>query len=343
MGNSIVKLFAFAMIAGFMFACVPARKYEDELARRKKCDEQNAEYKTTSQQQLALIKELTSTKEEFEKRTASLRKDTSVLGTTLRKMQSQYDKINGLNNELIDKLEKLKTGSLEESRKQLSALQRSEDNVQKRELELKTLEKKLDEKEKNLNELSAQLKESQKDLIIKQQKLEELQSILNKKDSVVKALKTKVSDALLGFENKGLTIQSKNGKVYVSMEEALLFASGSFTVNKRGAEALKKIALVLESNPDINVLVEGHTDNVPYKSSGQLRDNWDLSVMRATTIIKIIIDNSKVDPARLTAAGRSQYAPVDVNSSSDGRAKNRRTEIILTPKLDELFKIIETN
>ena len=127
------------------------------------------------------------------------------------------------------------------------------------------------------------------------------------------------------------------------MEEALLFPSGSFAVNKRGQEALKQLATVLEVNPDISVLVEGHTDNIPYKGVGQLKDNWDLSVMRATAIVKTILQGSKIAPSRLTAAGRSEYFPLESTSSSDGRAKNRRTEVILTPKLDELFKIIDTN
>jgi len=148
---------------------------------------------------------------------------------------------------------------------------------------------------------------------------------------------------LLGFEGKGLSIEIRNGKVYVSLEESLLFRSGSWEVNDRGISALQKLAEVLASNPDINVLIEGHTDNVPYRGSGQVKDNWDLSVMRATAIVKVITRNPGVHPSRLTAAGRSEYAPLATNSTSEGRAKNRRTEIILTPKLDELFQIIETH
>jgi chemotaxis protein MotB len=166
---------------------------------------------------------------------------------------------------------------------------------------------------------------------------------LNKKDSTVKELKAKVMDALTGYEGKGLTIAQKNGKIYVSLDESLLFASGSFTVDPKGVEAIKKLAKVLETNSDINVLIEGHTDNVPFTSTGALKDNWDLSAMRATAIVKIITKNSTVDPKRLTAAGKSQYDPIGSNDTKEGRATNRRTEIILTPKLDELFQIIETN
>lgn len=177
----------------------------------------------------------------------------------------------------------------------------------------------------------------------KQQKLNELQNILDKKDSAVKALKNKVSEALLGYENNGLTVKQMNGKVYVSMDEALLFASGKYEVASKGADALKKLAKVLESNVDINIMVEGHTDNVPYKGTDQLLDNWDLSVKRATTVIRILLSNSGIAPVRITAAGRSEYFPVDKTNTSEARSKNRRTEIILTPKLDELLKIIESN
>jgi len=170
-----------------------------------------------------------------------------------------------------------------------------------------------------------------------------LEAILNKKDSTVNALKSKVQNALLGFENNGLTIEQKNGKVYVSLDESLLFASGSYNVDSEGKKVLQKLGGVLEKNKDVNVLVEGHTDNVPYKGSGVIKDNWDLSVLRATSVVKIILSKSKIDESRLTAAGRGEHFPIASNDSAEGRKKNRRTEIILTPKLDELFEILETN
>lgn len=150
-------------------------------------------------------------------------------------------------------------------------------------------------------------------------------------------------NALTGFEGNGLSISTKNGKVYVSMDEKLLFKSGSYQVDQRGIQALNQLSSVLAQNKDINVMIEGHTDNVPYNGTGALKDNWDLSVKRATSIVRIIIQNKGVAPKRLTVAGRSKYIPVETNSTSLGRSKNRRTEIILTPKLDELFKILESN
>ena len=169
--------------------------------------------------------------------------------------------------------------------------------------------------------------------------------MLNQKDSAVKALKDAVNKALVGFVNNGLSVEQKNGKVHVSMEEQLLFASGSTVVDKRGEEALKKLAVVLESKKDINIMVEGHTDNVPIQGtlSSGAKDNWDLSVLRATSVVKIITKNAGIDPIRISASGRGPFFPLDPASTADAKKKNRRTEIILTPKLDELLKVLENN
>jgi chemotaxis protein MotB len=175
----------------------------------------------------------------------------------------------------------------------------------------------------------------------KEARLNELQSILDQKDAEVKALRDKVADALKGFQDMGLTIYEKNGKVYVSLDEKLLFASGSWDIDNKGKEALSELGKVLANDSNINVVIEGHTDNVPYKGSGNVKDNWDLSVLRATSVVKEILKNKDISPKRITASGRSEYLPIDNDDSREARAKNRRTEIILTPKLDELFQIIE--
>jgi chemotaxis protein MotB len=175
---------------------------------------------------------------------------------------------------------------------------------------------------------------------LKGKNLAELQAAIHKQDSITNALRKAVADALMGFEGKGLTVHMKDGKVYVSLEEKLLFASGKWVVSKDGTDALKDLAKVLEKNPDINVLIEGHTDNVPLNSQNQVEDNWDLSVMRATSIVKILLANGKINPTRLVASGRGEFLPVVPNNSASNKAKNRRTEIILSPKLDELMQII---
>jgi len=176
----------------------------------------------------------------------------------------------------------------------------------------------------------------------KEARLNELQSILDQKDAEVKALRNKVINALKGFEDMGLSIFEKNGKVYVSLDEKLLFASGSWEIDSKGKEALTELGKVLANDSNINVVIEGHTDNVPYKGSGNVKDNWDLSVMRATAVVKEILKNKEINPQRISASGRSEFVPVDSGDSREARARNRRTEIILTPKLDELFQIIDT-
>ncbi|TGE19995.1 OmpA/MotB family protein [Hymenobacter elongatus] len=181
------------------------------------------------------------------------------------------------------------------------------------------------------------------DLRSKEQRIAEMQRILDQKDAAVKSLRQKVGDALLGFNANDLTVNVKNGKVYVSLSEQLLFKSGSTKVDPKGQEALKKLATALQGNQDVNVLVEGHTDNVPIsKGTLGMKDNWDLSVLRATEITRILAD-SGLNPAQVTPSGRSQFVPVAANTTPAEKAMNRRTEIILTPKLDELFQILEAN
>jgi chemotaxis protein MotB len=213
---------------------------------------------------------------------------------------------------------------------------------------LENTQRDLYQHEDQLNQLSVKLNKEREELILLKKELElrntsliKLQSVLARKDSIVDALKQKVTAALMGFENQGLTITKKNGKVYISLEEKLLFASGSTEVDARGINALRKLAVVLEQNPEINITIEGHTDDVPVVPGAKFADNWDLSVQRATTIIRILLDGSKINPKRLTASGRGEYQPVDLRKTPDARQKNRRTEIILTPKLDELFSILE--
>ncbi len=199
---------------------------------------------------------------------------------------------------------------------------------------LKAKETELNEKEKNLEAL-------QKDYEAKNKRLEEVNKALAAKQREVDAIKTKISDALVGFQNKGLQVETKDGKVYVSMEDKLMFASGSWAVSKEGLQAIKELAKILEENKDLNISVEGHTDNLAYNGSGNVKDNWDLSVMRATAIVKEILKAGKIAPERISASGRGEYAPKAPNTTADNRAKNRRTEIILTPKISEVLELVK--
>ena len=265
-----------------------------------------------------------------------LQRDSAILGTNLRLLSNKYDKLNMVNDQLLDKYNKLLLGAEKDNASLSGKLQLTQEQLLKKEDELKALELRLNKQQQDLDALAAELKK-------REARVNELEAILKSKDQATADLKKKLQDALMGFEGKGLTITQKNGKVYVSMDESLLFSSGKTAVEPKGIEALKNVAKVLEQNADINILVEGHTDDVPMAGKGEIKDNWDLSVIRATSVTKIILQNSKTDPKRITSAGRGEFFPLDPAKTPEARKKNRRTEIILTPKLDELLKVLESN
>ncbi|WP_341216518.1 OmpA family protein [uncultured Wocania sp.] len=201
----------------------------------------------------------------------------------------------------------------------------------------------LEAKEQALAAESARLAKLKKELHDRSNRVAELESVIASKDAAMTALKNAISRALTDFEGKGLTVEQRDGKVYVSMENKLLFSSGSWAVGAEGRRAVNQLGGVLADNPDIAVLIEGHTDNVPFKGNGQLSGNWDLSTKRATAIVNILRENNNINPENLTAAGRGEFAPIATNDTPEGKAKNRRIEVILTPKLDELSKLLSDN
>lgn len=186
-----------------------------------------------------------------------------------------------------------------------------------------------------------ELEENQMALNERSRRVNELEAMLRNREEAINNIRSKVTDALTGFNGKGLSISIKDGKVYVSMEDKLLFRSGSFEIDPKGAQAVRDLSDVLAQNPDINVMVEGHTDDVPYRPNGQLRDNLDLSAKRATTVVRLLLENKAIEPSRIIAAGRGESLPVATGKTAEDRAKNRRTEIILTPKLDELMQLMQ--
>jgi chemotaxis protein MotB len=198
----------------------------------------------------------------------------------------------------------------------------------------------LEAKEQALATENARLEKLKKELEFGSQRVAELENMIASKDAAMTKLKDAISKALTNFEGKGLTIEQRNGKVYVSMENKLLFQSGSWAVGSQGKQAVKQLGEVLAENPEIAILIEGHTDNVPYKGNDQLSGNWDLSTKRATAIVNILRENTAIQPENLTAAGRGEFAPIASNDSAEGKAKNRRIEVILTPKLDEISKLL---
>ncbi len=317
-------------------SCVPQRLMEETKGKLTTCETESAALKKSNQENEAKIAEMTEKMTKEEKELAGLKRDTSIISTNLRLLQNKYDKLNSINDQLLDKYNRMLIGSEKDNAKLSGQLQLTQEQLLKKEDELKALEIRLNKQQLELDLLAAELKK-------REARVNELEAILKSKDQATADLKKKLQDALMGFEGKGLTITQKNGKVYVSMDESLLFESGKTAVQPKGIEALKNVAKVLEQNPDINILVEGHTDDVPMAGKGEIKDNWDLSVMRATSVTKIILQNSKTDPKRITSAGRGEFFPIDIAKTVEARKKNRRTEIILTPKLDELLKVLENN
>ncbi|MBL0129553.1 MAG: OmpA family protein [Flavobacteriales bacterium] len=313
---------AFPLCLITLVACVPSRKYEEANTRAKTLQAEADAANAKARDAQAALDGMRSTSEEAQRRLARLQQDTTMLGTSLRSMTSQYDKINGLNNELLDKYNKLLAGTGSENRKLLS--------------DLEALRLDLMNREDSVNAMGKRITEKQSALADREAQLQALQAELAAKDAAMKGLKDRVSAALTGFEGKGLTVEQRNGRVYVSMENKLLFPSGSYAVDTKGRELIIKLAKAIESEKDLNVLVEGHTDTDKVTGGGALKDNWDLSVMRATSVVRIMQENSQLAPVRVTAAGRGEYVPVDPAD----KAKNRRIEIILSPDLQELMKIV---
>jgi chemotaxis protein MotB len=198
----------------------------------------------------------------------------------------------------------------------------------------------LEAKEQALATESSRLDNLKKELEARSNRVQELESLIASKDASMKQLKDAISTALTNFEGRGLTVEQRDGKVYISMENKLLFSSGSWAVGAEGRQAVQQLGSVLADNPEISVLIEGHTDNVPYAGNSSISGNWDLSTKRATAIVQILRENNRINAENLTAAGRGEFAPIASNSTSDGKAKNRRIEVILTPKLDEITKLL---
>lgn len=327
----LLILFAFSLTA-----CVPPKQFKDIQRENKNCQEERDLLKAENEKLTVDNNELKSKIEVINKNISKLIEDSIKKKSEMVELSSQYNQLRQRYQDLSGSQETIIKGSESEIKKLLNQLKETQEDLYDKEDELNIISRTLDDKKANLDRLQAELNNRNTRLI-------ELENILAKKDSAVSALKHIVSEALLGFENQGLTVSQKNGKVYVSLEEKLLFKSGSTEVDAKGVNALKKLVQVLEQNPDINIMIEGHTDDVPVIPGSAFEDNWDLSVQRATAIVRILLDGSKINPKRLTASGKGEFMPVDSRKTVEARQKNRRTEIILTPKLDELFKILETN
>jgi chemotaxis protein MotB len=260
--------------------------------------------------------------------------DQAALQEELNKTKAQRDKY------LADMT--AAQNSLKTLQNSYNALERNSDDALKTNMDKnRELLAKLEAKEKALAAEQERLNKLMADFQERSNRVAELEGVINAQTENLKRLKETLSKALNAFEGKGLTVEQKNGKVYVSMENKLLFQTGSWAVGSEGRKAVVEVGKVLGQNPEITVLIEGHTDNDKFAGAmGQIENNWDLSTKRATAIVNILSENKAINKQSLTAAGRGEYAPLASNETAEGKAKNRRIEIILTPKLDEISKML---
>ncbi|WP_108869482.1 OmpA family protein [Aquimarina aquimarini] len=315
----IKKIVLMVLVGTLMSSCVSTKVYKDlegKYARLKRENRKNKDALST-----------------LEKANNANKKALEQLDAEYQKLKAERDDLEGKYNAAQANYENLKS-SYDALEKNSSAAIAS--NSKKN----RELLKKLEEKERALAKERSRLETLQRDLNSRSKRIDELEGLIAAKDAKMQALKSAISKALRNFEGKGLTVEERNGKIYISMENKLLFESGSWAVGTQGQKAVKQLGKVLGQNTDIAVLIEGHTDNVPYTGNGQLSGNWDLSTKRATAIVNILLQNKKIDPQNLTAAGRGEFAPVASNGTSAGKSKNRRIEVILTPKLDEITKLL---
>ena len=311
-------LFVFFITLIFSSCIVSKKKYDELLAQKIRTEADLAD-------RSAELNKANSNLDSLSTQLKKLKADTTKLGTEKRSKSQQLAKLEKEHNQLTNNYKNLLSSSGKQTR----------DLVQHQE-QLQAIQQHLDKTKRENDSLSNSLAEREK-------KVQELEQVLANKDKFVQDLKNKISNALLNFKENDITVKVKNGKVYVSLAEQLLFGSGSIDVDAKGVTALQQLAKAIKDQKDINIMVEGHTDNVPIsKKSQYMQDNWDLSVMRATSITKILT-KAGVSPRQVTASGRGEFVPLSANDTEQNKQKNRRTEIIITPDLDELFRILETN
>lgn len=311
------KLFFGILIASISTSCVSSKIYDDLKDRYAALKAENESLmnqldNASSDGKVYSVDQLRDEIERLKAENTRLAMDLAASEKNYNRLKESYDALEANSSSAL-------TENLERNRKLLAQLE---------------------EKERALAAESQRLNKLQQDLAARSKRVDELEGIIAAKDAKMKALKDAISAALTNFEGNGLTVEQRDGKVYVSMENKLLFESGSWAVNSRGRQAVVQLGNVLAQNPEIAVLIEGHTDNVPYGGNGPLKNNWDLSTKRATAIVNILTENGSIPKDNLTAAGRGEYAPIATNATAEGKAKNRRIEVILTPKLDEISKLL---
>lgn len=263
-----------------------------------------------------------------------LKNDSAKNSEALSSVRSKYKSLSESYDLLASKNSRFMSNKAKEIKNLLEQLEQAENEIFTKEDQLNKVLKSLKVKED-------ELKIAQENLKQRSIRVSELEEIINKKDSLVSVLKKSISRALTGLEGEGLTIEQRNGKVYISLEEDLLFASGRYNINQNGISALNKLSNALENQQNLEILVEGHTDSIPLNGKGAIKDNWDLSVKRATSVVKVLLTNSNLLSSQFTAAGRAEFYPIASNATKEGRSANRRIEMILSPNLDDLYELLD--
>ena len=337
-------------------SCVPQRQYTDLKSSYDALKIENRELKDVTAQHTEIVEGLRIEITQREDRIKSLEEKMDLLNSNLSNMESgAVENEEELRKQLEVSVEDRKALSIELENKRQELFKREKELAEKTKLlqerqlandtrsadldvlkvELEKQKKAFEEQKKIAEGQSGDIDKLNADLAQREQRVKELEGIISSQQSQVQALEGTIASALVDFSAGDLSVTRKDGKVYVSLQSQLLFKSGSKTVEPRGKDALRKVAEVLRSNSDIDIIIEGHTDNV-----GGTQQNWDLSVLRSTSVVKILVDEYGVNPARILASGKGEHSPVASNDSSEGKQQNRRIEIILSPKLDALYNLI---
>lgn len=320
------KYLVIGLMPFLLAGCVSSKVHQELQSKYDELSAENESLRQENEEFSANITELESLLNRCVTARDALIQDTLAQHMEVNRLRRNYDDLNKNYEFLLANNNTMLANNARENRALLDRLEDLQDQLEDKEDSLRV-------EQERLTSLSTMLQS-------RERRVNELEGIIARQDSVVNYIQQRVSDALLGFEGKGLTVEMKDGQVYVSMDNRLLFASGSWTVEAQGRQALNQLAAVLAENPDIRIMVEGHTDDDAYRGSGQVRDNWDLSVMRSTSVVKILQENAGITPDRITAAGRGEYVPIASNETAEGKAQNRRIEVILTPDLGELADLI---
>lgn len=325
-----IKIVLIGIIAHLAGSCITQKQYDAMSTLADEVELENEELKKINNNLVGENKDLEQEIQTLQGRIAKLSADTLASGNSIRRMKAQFDRLVDVQRELEGKYSSGLAQQSSMNSALIDELALSQNDLLKYEESLRVLESELEAERLNLQV-------SLDDLAKKEEKIRELNELLEMKNAYMKLLRAKIEEALFSLKGEGLTLEQKQGKIYVRMDASLLFPSGSVVMNDKGKQAIIKLAKSIQDQKDLEIVVEGHTDTDAVNPGGKYNDNWELSVLRATTVAKIMIENSQVDPMILTASGQSEYHPVDPNDKS----KNRRIEIILSPNLDVLFSILD--